>query len=354
MSTVGRICGLRTDEKGRSVTREVRAGLAVATAAVCGCLGEAASEDQVPFREIRREFACAERAADVQSAATYLRRILEELPDARKQAHPHEQGLYGPLRQTLEQSIRTRSRAEQRALLLRGRRQLSSLQAALTLRPADPGIHPRATKKLQEVLARREFEHNDLRERMMAWVAKQVTRLLNWLMGHLNLDLSTSAGLVRALAVLLALAAIGLAGCLLAGGLGAVWRLRSSQRTEALPPDTSVEFSPRRARQRLLREAGQHAAFGEYRQAMRCFYHAIILTLHLAGLIDYDSNRTNREYLATLGASSSSSLCEAFDAATSLFERSWYGCQPSKEADATRMAELVRVVETSASSPQGS
>lgn len=354
MTIVGETCGSRPDEKGRSVTRKLQMGLIAATVVLCGCLGGAASEDRALLEQVGEEFARAEGSADARAAADHLRQVLGKLPDVPKRACPHKEGLYGPFRRTVEEYLRTPSRAEQRSLFRKGRRQLNSLEAALTRLQPDSGIHARSAGKLREILARREFQHDDLRERIMAWAAKQVLRLMNWLAEHLNLDLDTSAGVVKALAVVLAFAALVLAGCLVASGLSALWRLWAAQREETPPSASSVEFSPRRTRQRLLHEARQYAASGDSRQAMRCLYHAIILTLHLAGLIDYDANRTNREYLATLGVSGSSILSEAFGAATSLFERSWYGCQRSGEAHVTRMAEFMRVVEASAPPGQGS
>jgi hypothetical protein len=64
---------------------------------------------------------------------------------------------------------------------------------------------------------------------------------------------------------------------------------------------------------------------GEWRSAIRALYLSSLNLLHRRGLIHYQRERTNGEYLAMLVGQPTA---ESFTALTDLFERAWYGAKP--------------------------
>ncbi len=97
--------------------------------------------------------------------------------------------------------------------------------------------------------------------------------------------------------------------------------------TEALPsPDAAGpeldEVSPTELWRRAERLAGQ----GDYLQAVRYLYLAVLTHLHRADLIRYEKTRTNGEYLRQLGSGEEhGGLVKPFRRLTRLFEQKWYG-----------------------------
>ena len=71
-------------------------------------------------------------------------------------------------------------------------------------------------------------------------------------------------------------------------------------------------------------------ALGDYRLAIRLYYLKVIRQLSLNGHITWERRKTNRTYLNEL---ESTELKTAFRAATSVFERVWYGNREIKNTD---------------------
>ncbi|NCQ31543.1 MAG: hypothetical protein COZ06_32390 [Armatimonadetes bacterium CG_4_10_14_3_um_filter_66_18] len=313
--------------------------LLVWSAAALGAAGE------LPLASIRTELSRAESLSDAKGATRHLRRALAKLPGRQGKASLDQR-----LRDTLKQAVRTRSSVDRRSLIHCAKAQLDSLEAALSLPGADGARQARATAKLREVLSRREYRHNDLQERVMAWIAAWVVRFLRWLSAHTGLDFGGSATAARVLAGVVGFAALCLAAYFAANAVSALLQGRRAVAADGKPLSTSPGgFSPRSARRTLLDEAARHAASGDYRQALRCLYQALLLTLHLNQFLDYDANRTNREYLGLLRAGGNAAVAAAFDQATRLFERKWYGCQQTHRADVDAMSRLLESAEKSVS-----
>ena len=91
------------------------------------------------------------------------------------------------------------------------------------------------------------------------------------------------------------------------------------------------------------REAERHEHDGRWREALRCRYRALIAGLAGAGVVDEIPGRTAGEYRA-LVRGTRPQVDEPFSGATDLFERAWYGDEPtgpSESQDFRRLAERV-------------
>ncbi len=95
------------------------------------------------------------------------------------------------------------------------------------------------------------------------------------------------------------------------------------------------------------RYAAQLAAAGRFREAIRAWYHAVLVTAYAAGALHFRKGRTNWEYIASL--SPATSWRPDLIRLTQRFEREWYGSEQSTEealddcsADARRILEVLQ------------
>jgi hypothetical protein len=86
-------------------------------------------------------------------------------------------------------------------------------------------------------------------------------------------------------------------------------------------------------------EALAHESAGEWREALRCRYRAMVAALAARGLIDEVPGRTSGEYRAVVTRSVPGAAPD-FSGATELFERAWYGGKPTGPEDSARFREL--------------
>jgi hypothetical protein len=75
------------------------------------------------------------------------------------------------------------------------------------------------------------------------------------------------------------------------------------------------------------RHAQELGAAGRWREAIRAWYHAVLVALFRAGLLHYQKGRTNWEYASRLGPELG--WRPAFFDLTRLFDREWYGRRTS-------------------------
>ena len=75
------------------------------------------------------------------------------------------------------------------------------------------------------------------------------------------------------------------------------------------------------------RYAGELARAGRFREAIRAWYHAVLVTTYAAGILHFRKGRTNWEYVALL-APSLPWRAEMIEL-TRRFEREWYGAEQS-------------------------
>jgi hypothetical protein len=77
------------------------------------------------------------------------------------------------------------------------------------------------------------------------------------------------------------------------------------------------------------RYAAQLAADGRFREAIRAWYHAVLVTCYAAGILHFRKGRTNWEYIASLAASTE--WRPELIRLTQRFEHEWYGAEQSSE-----------------------
>lgn len=96
-------------------------------------------------------------------------------------------------------------------------------------------------------------------------------------------------------------------------------------------------------------EAARLEASGRWRDALRCRYRSLVAALAGAGVVDEVPGRTAGEY-RTLVRVSRPNVDEPFAGATDLFERSWYGNEPTGPDEASTFRGLAERVRSGASS----
>ena len=177
------------------------------------------------------------------------------------------------------------------------------------------------------------------------WLERWLRRLLEGARGR-----RPAFGLrgVVFLAVLLALAMLAVA----------VQAARRRQRRRTPAAVTAAPMTgPAQDDDPLSRASGQWesyardlAAAGRFREAIRAWYHAVLVTLYKRGIVHYRKGRTNWEYIATIPPATS--WRPALVEMTRHFEREWYGRdRSSPEALADSQALARRLLQELGSSP---
>ncbi len=123
------------------------------------------------------------------------------------------------------------------------------------------------------------------------------------------------------------------AGILLARGLQ---RDRRRRHPDALDLVTN---EARRPPADWAAEAARFEAEGAWRDALRCRYRWLIASLAGAGVVDEVPGTTAGEYRAMVGAARPATA-EPIAGATDLFERAWYGDEPTGPKEMSDFHEL--------------
>ena len=166
----------------------------------------------------------------------------------------------------------------------------------------------------------------EILEPVRRWIADAWKKFWEWLMSLFPKEeeeggLFDLPKLVLGLVLLLVLAAVWLA-----------WRtLRRRRRRQEEPVPAGVAPVPPAADEDPLsretseweRYALELAAAGREREAIRAWYHAVLVTLFRRGLLHYRKGRTNWEYVSALAPGHT--WRARFIEMTRLFEREWYG-----------------------------
>jgi hypothetical protein len=175
----------------------------------------------------------------------------------------------------------------------------------------------------------------DFFEPTRRWVADHLDRLWRWLVKlftHKGKQGASEVDLPRLVTVLvLALAAV-------LGALGLLALKRRRAPAALLPAPAAAAPPPASDDDPLSRRAGEWeiyarelAAAGRHREAVRAWYHAVLVALYQRGTLHHRKGRTNWEYVATIPPQES--WRPDFAALTRSFEREWYGSdQSSREA----------------------
>lgn len=187
---------------------------------------------------------------------------------------------------------------------------------SLPVPQADPEAARRAAR---EILARPEFrpEPRPLLDRVLAWIGDLVGQLLGAIAG------GGSAAVVAVVMVVVALA-------VLAWAIGRLVRTMSWRSgAAAAESDDDTGRSPRD----WQADADAAERAGDWRQAVRCRYRALVADLHARGLLEEVPGRTSGEYrrevATTLPAGS-----PPFSAASDTFDRVFYGGRRAGPDDA--------------------
>jgi hypothetical protein len=185
----------------------------------------------------------------------------------------------------------------------------------------------------------------DSLERVWDWIIDKLGRLLDWFLdlfpdsaGHPGATGGMRwivAGLVAIIVLLIAFLALE--------------ARRRAQRGAKPDVETSEPLGSKRDEDPLSRGASeweryaaQLAQTGRFREAIRAWFHAALVTCYAGGVLHYRKSRTNWEYIATLAPSLE--WRPDFISLTRRFEREWYGAdQSSLDAyeDCQRKARVV-------------
>jgi hypothetical protein len=183
------------------------------------------------------------------------------------------------------------------------------------------------SRTVHDVLARPEYRHPG-----PSFLGRIQRDVLDWVARVLSGVVGAGLGAWIALAVILALVAL------------VVWRLAGGGTRDA---GQGVAMSVGRLRPAAdwRAEAEAHERAGEWRQAVRCRYRALVADLAGRGLLHEIPGRTAGEYRAELG-DALPGASPPFAGATELFEGAWYGHRPTDAADAAHFRDLAdRVLE---------
>lgn len=161
--------------------------------------------------------------------------------------------------------------------------------------------------------------------RLGDWLSKEISKLLD------TLASGTDAGLIAWVIVGVAVA------------LAAVLLRRFTSRIRR-DPGIAVEhtITPKRTATDWNSLAAAHRQAGEWREAVRCGYRAMVATLAERGVVDEVPGRTAREYEELINRNVPGAT-EAFGDATDLFEAVWYG---DRETGAEEEQDLRHLRET--------
>lgn len=181
--------------------------------------------------------------------------------------------------------------------------------------------------------------------RVFQWVWRWLLPVLRWLSNVLEALALWFWGWLKALLAIspwLAWGMVGAAAMGIGGLLLFFLRRWFKKRQQVLVGKAVVEALA--MPERLLREAEQAAAFGDYLTALRKAYRALLLTLDRMGLIRFREQRTNWEYLAEMRKKAPSGLLQRFQTATQIFDRCFYARQPVTPREFGFLRECALVV----------
>lgn len=283
----------------------------------------------------RLEQAVQSAANQPQAAHRPLQQALAALRRARERS---AQGPFASAAQeveeTLQQALKAQDGREKEALIRQAQGQVASLEAVSRWLEGRADPQGRAKATLKEILASREFQRRG-EDAFSRWLRK----VLQWLLRLLERLFPALQGGGRAarvamwiigfllFAVLVFLVAYGLTAWLRSLGI------RSARPQEAQDGGRVVRPGERPTPEALLAQAEQRAGTGDYREALRWLYQAVLLLLDRRQLVEFDETRTNWEYQRALGAQPDPWWPDRFAWATDLFEAKWYGGQAAQEPD---------------------
>jgi hypothetical protein len=182
-------------------------------------------------------------------------------------------------------------------------------------------------------------------EKAFEWIGKKITAFFDWIMRFFpksktgNEKSGNIRGVVIGVAVLIAIIVAVLAWIAVRRSRAALPDLVES----AAPIASTRDEDPlSRAENEWEVYAAQLAAAGRMREAIRAWYHAVLVALYGAAILHFRKGRTNWEYVATLPPTLP--WRRGFIDLTRCFESEWYGASEStREAldDCSRRARAI-------------
>jgi Domain of unknown function (DUF4129) len=165
------------------------------------------------------------------------------------------------------------------------------------------------------------------------WIGKKIKQFIDWLSEFLPDRLTEGPGatvgmrwIVIAVVALIVIAIVFLAvEVIRRARRGEAQTLASSALLRSASDDDPLS----RGAMEWERYAAQLAAAGRYREAIRAWYHAVLVTCYAAGALHFRKGRTNWEYIASLSAATP--WRPDFIRLTQRFEQEWYGSEQSTE-----------------------
>jgi uncharacterized protein DUF4129 len=300
--------------------------------------GRDPADELEPDLSVLRPLAAARDRAAASKAALPLARLIGALPDGPAAAP-------AAAASALPAALAARPRADA-ALLERLRRSQELAEIAADGSLPDPGVGGDGVlDAVRNFLRPPARLLASLWDGLRDWLERWLRRLLEGARGR-----RPAFGLrgVVFLAVLLALAMLAVA----------VQAARRRQRRRTPAAVTAAPMTgPAQDDDPLSRASGQWesyardlAAAGRFREAIRAWYHAVLVTLYKRGIVHYRKGRTNWEYIATIPPATS--WRPALVEMTRHFEREWYGRdRSSPEALADSQALARRLLRELGSSP---
>ena len=173
------------------------------------------------------------------------------------------------------------------------------------------------------------------------WLGDVLARLWRWLLRFAPRvergEPARTAGLVTLLVAFVVLVL----------GVAAVWALR--RRADPVAAAEPGEEASARDEDPLSREASEWERYaadlaraGHRREAIRAWYHAVLVALFRSGRLHHQRGRTNWEYVAAVGPEAA--WRPAFADLTRSFDREWYGREASAPEALRECAERAREV----------
>jgi hypothetical protein len=187
-----------------------------------------------------------------------------------------------------------------------------------------PDRDPETVRRLaDDILSRPEFRRPQpsLFDRVMNWISDRIASVFDALGGGGSNALSWIVLVVAAVAAIYALVRIG----------------RTVRRDPSVHEAVAVDVDRSAADWRA--EADRLEAQGKWKDALRCRYRALVADLVDRGVVQDVAGRTTGEYRREVASTLPTHATE-FAGATELFERAWYGDEPTGEDESEQFRAL--------------
>lgn len=202
--------------------------------------------------------------------------------------------------------------------------------------PADPEV---TRDEVRELLAGGEYDYEpSWMERFFEWLGEQLDKLLpdaeptsggGVFMGGIGTVLAYLIIIVAVVAIVAAIVYV------------LVRRVRRPEREDE--PESTIEVEHRRSVRQWQGDAAAHEAAGEWKEALRARYRALVRELTDRGQLPDIAGRTTGELRADLATTTPAAAAD-FDTASLLFELPWYADAPTGPAENEQFREAAAAV----------